>query len=349
MPLKEIRQAAPQPSPVEPTPPRPPEGFSPHVPVIPPRSGHPLPIPTPFPKEIDYPSYDGLPMADNTDQAEEMTDDFQTLVTHFGDDDDVFVATNLLVYYREDDNETRITPDVMVALGRPKGYRGSYKIWEEGHHPPDWVLEIASEGTVKVDVEEKPGTYAGIGVREYWQYDPSGGLLSPRLQGRRLSGLGYEELPRVPVAGAQIAIYSEVLGLRLEFDGKRLRFWDPVGERYLLKPQEEARARRKAEQRQREDAQARRKAEQAQRKAEQRQREDAQARRKAEQARREAEQAQRKAEQAQREEAQARREAERRQREEAQARREAERRVQELRELLASQRTGAQPPGSAED
>ena len=271
-----------------------------------------------------------------------MTDDFQTLVTHFGDDDDVFVATNLLVYYREDDNETRITPDVMVALGRPKGYRGSYKIWEEGHHPPDWVLEIASEGTVKVDVEEKPGTYAGIGVREYWQYDPSGGLLSPRLQGRRLSGLGYEELPRVPVAGAQIAIYSDVLGLRLEFDGKRLRFWDPVGERYLLKPQEEARARRKAErrqhkaeQRQREGAQARRKAEQAQRKAEQ--------------AQRKAEQAQRKAEQAQREEAQARREAERRQREEAQARREAERRVQELRELLASQRTGAQPPGSAED
>ena len=264
--------------------------------------------------EVDYPSYDGLPMADNTDQAEAIVFAFQTLLPHFSWHDDVFVATNLLLYYREGDNKTRITPDVMVAVGRPPGYRGSYKIWEEGHHPPDWVLEVASENTVEVDVNEKPDTYAEIGVREYWQYDPSGGLLDPRLQGRRLTGLGYEELPRVPVAGAEIAIYSEALSMRLEFDGKQLRFWDSVGEEYLLNPQELEQARREAERRQR--------------KAEQRQREEAQARRKAEQAQRTAEQ---------------------RQREEAQARREAERRVQEVRELLASQRTGAQPPGSAED
>ena len=224
---------------------------------------------------MDYPSYDGLPMADNTEQALEMTSDFHALVTYFDDRKDVFVATNLLVYYRERDNKTRITPDVMVAVGRPPGYRGSYKIWEEGHHPPDWVLEVASVGTVKKDVEEKPVTYAEIGVREYWQYDPSGGLLNPRLQGRCLNGLEYKELPQVPVAGAKIAMYSEVLGLRLEFDGKRLRFWDPVGGRYLLNPQEEARARRRAEQAQREEAQARRE-------AERRQREEAQARREAE-------------------------------------------------------------------
>ena len=29
-----------------------------------------------------------------------------------------------------------------------------------------------------------------------------------------------------------------MLGLRLEFDGERLRFWDPVGERYLRTPLE---------------------------------------------------------------------------------------------------------------
>lgn len=89
-----------------------------------------------------------------------------------------------------------------------------------------------------MDVLQKPGIYAGIGVSEYWQYDPTGGLLNSRLQGWRLTGLKYTELPHIPVAGAEIAIDSEALGVRLEFDGERLRFWDPVGERYLRTPLE---------------------------------------------------------------------------------------------------------------
>ena len=328
MPLKEIRQAAPQPSPVEPTPPRPPGRFSPHVPVIPPRSGHSPTVPAPFPKDIDYPSYDGVPMADNTDQADEMTDDFKTLQVFFRDREDVFVATNLLVYYREGDNETRVTPDVMVAFGRPPGYRGSYKIWEEGNHPPDWVLEIASEGTAKVDTEKKPGTYAEIGVREYWQYDPTGGLLVQRLQGWRLTERGYTELPQVPVDGAEIAIYSEVLGLRLEFDGERLRFWDPVDKRYLHTPLEsevrwlEAESRAEAADRGWLEAESRAEA--------------------ADRGRLEAESRAEAAERGRLKEAQARRAAERR----AEA---AERDARELRDRIASERTGTQPPDGSED
>lgn len=205
---------------------------------MPRRIEHAPTIPVQFPADIDYPDYDGLPMADNTDQAFEMTSAYHTLLDFFWERNDVFVATNLLVYYRECDNQARITPDVTVAVGRPQGYRGSYKVWEEGQHPPDWVLEVASEESVEMDVLQKPGTYAGIGVREFWQYDPTGGLLNPRLQGWRLSGLGYTELPHIPVAGAEIAIDSEALGVRLEFDGERLRFWDPVGERYLRTPLE---------------------------------------------------------------------------------------------------------------
>ena len=204
-------------------------------------------IPLQFTADIDYPDYDGLPMADNTDQAYEMTSAYHTLLDFFLERNDVFVATNLLVYYREGDNQARITPDVMVAVGRPQGYRGSYKVWEEGQHPPDWVLEVASEESVEMDVLQKPGTYAGIGVREFWQYDPTGGLLNPRLQGWRLSGLRYTELPHIPVAGAEVAIDSEALGVRLEFDGDRLRFWNPTDERYLLTPWEAERARRESD------------------------------------------------------------------------------------------------------
>ena len=313
MPPKEIDQAV-DASPVGSAPPGPPASSSPHATVAPPRDEHLPETPVSLTEEVDYPSYDGIPMADNTDQAEAIVNAFHTVRAYFWEREDVFVAVNLLLYYREGDNETRVTPDVMVAFGRPKGYRGSYKIWEEGNHPPDWVLEVASEGTVKVDVEVKPGTYAEIGVREYWQYDPTGGLLDQRLQGWRLSGLEYTALPQVRVAGAEIAIYSEVLGLRLEFDGKDLRFWDPVGKRYLHTPLESEEARL-------EEAQGRREAEQALRKSEQ--------------GRREAERAQREAEQGRRKE--------------AQARREAERRVQELRVQLASLRTGTQPPGESEN
>ena len=219
MPLRKIHHDPPQPTPVEHPSPRPPAGFNPQVPAIPKRIKQEPTIPVQSTADIDYPDYDGLPMADNTDQAQTIVDNFQTLRTFFWGRNDVFVATNLLVYYREGDNQARITPDVMVAVGRPQGYRGSYKVWEEGQHPPDWVLEVASEESVEMDVLQKPGTYAGIGVREFWQYDPTGGLLNPRLQGWRLSGFRYTELPHIPVAGAEIAIDSEALGVRLEFDG----------------------------------------------------------------------------------------------------------------------------------
>ena len=270
MPPKEIDQAASQPSPVESAAPRPSADSSPHATVAQPKGKHLPETPVPLTGEVDYPSYDGIPFADNTDQAESIVFAYHALRAFFWQRSGVFVATNLLLYYREGDNKTRITPDVMVAVGRPKGYRGSYKIWEEGHHPPDWVLEVASEESVKVDVEEKPGTYAGIGVREYWQFDPTGGLLNPRLQGRRLSGLEYTDLPQYRVVGAEIAIYSDVLGLSLEFDGERLRIWDPVGERYWLMSPASELALRRSEQARREEANAWRNAERRRDEAERR-------------------------------------------------------------------------------
>ena len=328
MPRKAIDQAAPQPSPVESAAPRPSAGSSPHASVPQPKGTHFPETPVPLTEEVDYPSYDGIPFADNTDQAEWIVFAFNALRAFFWIRNGVFVATNLLLYYREGDNKTRITPDVMVAVGRPKGYRGSYKIWEEGHHPPDWVLEVASGESVEVDVEEKPGTYAGIGVREYWQYDPSGGLLNPRLQGRRLSGLEYTDLPQDRVAGAEVAIYSEVLGLRLEFDGERLRFWDPVDQRYLYTPRESEVGRLEAERRtaiaERRIAIDRRATEAAKRRAAIDRRATEAAKRRIEAAKRGTEIAKRRAEAA-------------------------ERRVEELQTQIASLRAGTKPPDGPKD
>lgn len=52
----------------------------------------------------------------------------------------VFVAADLLWYPLESDNKTKVAPDVMVVLGRPKGDRGSYQQWQEANIPPQVVF-----------------------------------------------------------------------------------------------------------------------------------------------------------------------------------------------------------------
>ncbi|MFM8294463.1 MAG: Uma2 family endonuclease, partial [Microcystaceae cyanobacterium] len=80
---------------------------------------------------IIYPDSDGQPMAENTLQFEWIVIVKENLELLFGDRPDVFVAGDLLWYPVEGNNKIRRAPDAMVALGRPKGYRGSYKQWEE--------------------------------------------------------------------------------------------------------------------------------------------------------------------------------------------------------------------------
>ena len=192
-----------------------------------------------------YPSSDGQPMAESTQQAETMREAAGGLQVFFRDRKDVFVASDLLIYYREAVPAMRVAPDVFVAFGAPKGHRMNYKLWEEGR-PPDFVVEVASPTTVKEDVERKPGLYARIGVREYWQFDPHGDLLSPLLQGRRLVGRRYVELTSERQAGEESRYVSEVLGLHLVSKGTCLRFWDPVRQEFL-RTHAEAEQDRKAE------------------------------------------------------------------------------------------------------
>lgn len=111
-------------------------------------------------------------MADNTRQADEMIGLKTNLDALFADDPDVFVATDLLWYPVEDDNRTRLAPDVLVASGRPKGYRGSYRQWEEGGIAPQVVFEILSPGNRFGEMLRKRDFYDRYGVEEYYLYDP---------------------------------------------------------------------------------------------------------------------------------------------------------------------------------
>ncbi|MDB9311970.1 Uma2 family endonuclease [Spirulina sp. CS-785/01] len=121
---------------------------------------------------ITYPDSDGQPMADNTLQFQWIVVIKENLEILFANDPNVFVAGDLLWYPVEGDNKTRQAPDVMVAFGRPKGYRGSYRQWEEAGIAPQVVFEILSPGNRLAEMNKKLKFYDRYGVEEYYIYDP---------------------------------------------------------------------------------------------------------------------------------------------------------------------------------
>ena len=186
------------------------------------------------PAELDYPSGDGNPLADNTRQAQAMIEFGAMLKRHYRDRDDVFYAIDLLVYYSRPRPDVKVAPDALVAHGVPAGHRDSYQVWVEGK-VPDFVLEVASPSTAAKDRKEKKALYRRLGVGEYWLYDPTGGLHKPRLRGFRLTAAGrYAELVGRRGPGKALAFASPCLGLELRFDGERLRMWDPAEGTYIL-------------------------------------------------------------------------------------------------------------------
>lgn len=122
--------------------------------------------------DVIYPDSDGQLMADNTEQFKWIVTIKENLEAIFVDDPDVFVAGDLLWYPIEGDNKTRRAPDAMVAFGRPKGYRGSYKQWEEANIPPQVVFEVLSPGNRQKEMAEKFQFYQRYGVQEYYVYNP---------------------------------------------------------------------------------------------------------------------------------------------------------------------------------
>lgn len=122
--------------------------------------------------EVHYPDSDGQPMADNTLQFQWIQVIYHNLCWRFADRPDVFVAGDLLWYPVEGNNQLRQAPDVMVAIGRPPGDRGSYRQWVEDNIAPQVVFEILSPGNRLQEMARKLAFYDRYGVQEYYLYDP---------------------------------------------------------------------------------------------------------------------------------------------------------------------------------
>jgi Uma2 family endonuclease len=156
---------------------------------------------------IDYPSSDGLPMAESDFQRNYLIYAVEALGVHFQDREDVYVSGNLFIYYEEGNPQAVVAPDVFVVVGAPKHDRSSYRLWQEPR-APDFVLEVTSRSTRSEDQGAKRGIYAFLGVQEYWQYDPTGDYLVPPLQGARLEGRNYQPLRETTLPDGSPTLHS---------------------------------------------------------------------------------------------------------------------------------------------
>lgn len=129
-----------------------------------------LPVP---PYGLVFPDSDGQPMAENTRQ-------YEAIVTLKGNIEafapaDAFVAGDHLIYVDERDPTVRQAPDVYVAFGRPRGHRGSYKVWEEANIFPQVIFEVLGPSNTAGEMRDKRRFYFHYGAEEYYEFDPEAG------------------------------------------------------------------------------------------------------------------------------------------------------------------------------
>lgn len=213
--------------------------------------------------EIEYPDTDGLPMAESDFQRQYLSYAVEVLRIYFQNHADVYVSGNLFIYYEQGNPKAVVAPDVFVIFGVARRDRFSYKLWQEENKAPDFVLEITSKSTLSEDQGVKRGVYAFLGVREYFQYDPTGDYLEPQLKGLRLVEGNYQPMPTTVLPDGSLVLMSEVLALELRVQADSLRFYNPATGEKLLSHQESEQARTEAEQARMEAEQARVEAEQA--------------------------------------------------------------------------------------
>jgi hypothetical protein len=126
----------------------------------------------------------------------------------------VYLACELPVYYPA---EPMFAPDVIAVVDVEPHSRMRWAVSAEGKGI-DLALEIHVAGNRRKDLEKNVERFARLGIREYFVFDR--GRL--RLTGWRLEEGRRSYRPIVPQHGFYP---SEVLGLELQLEGERLRFY----------------------------------------------------------------------------------------------------------------------------
>lgn len=152
------------------------------------------------------------------------------LAMHLGNPDTTIVSGELYVVIRPTRNMAGSHyPDMLVALDAdPALYEANngYVISEQGK-PPDFVLEIASRHTGRIDVDEKREAYEALRIPEYWRFDETGRYHRTRLAGDRLVGDRYQPIDIEELESDMLQGYSVTLNLHLRWTDGVLGWHDP--------------------------------------------------------------------------------------------------------------------------
>lgn len=200
-------------------------------------------------KEVLYPESDGQPMADNTLQFD-MIVLIKTNLDILFEEADVFIAGDLFWYPVKGAPKKVVAPDVMVVFDRPKGYRGSYKQWEENNIPPTVAIEVLSKSNSAIEMTKKLAFYQAYGVEEYIVINPYTNVFTVLTRQNQLL---------TPVDLSAKIWKSEKLDITMEAQDDTLNFYFPDGQPFRMP--EEWRSEREKERLGREQAEQERDAE----------------------------------------------------------------------------------------
>lgn len=172
--------------------------------------------------KLFYPESDGQPMADNTLQFEYIVK-IKTNLEILYREREVFVAGDLFWYPVEGKPRIVVAPDVIVAFDRPKGYRASYKQWEEDDKVPDVVFEVLSQSNTALEMLRKKNFYEYHGVQEFIIIDPyQYELAAYTRQENKLEEVEIEEN----------SWHSECLGITIKKAKETMNFYFPDGQSF---------------------------------------------------------------------------------------------------------------------
>ncbi len=184
-------------------------------------TGIPVPFPDPPPRHPDE-------MSSHRHIA--LSGGAYLLNWHFGNPETTLIGAELYISQGPVTTTKGLrAPDLLIAFDvDPEAYlrHNAYVISEQGK-PPDFVLEVASHSTGRIDVRDKPAAYAALGIPEYWRFDETGEHHGQRLAGDRLVGERYEPLEIAELADGSLEGYSEVLELYLRWEAGQLKWHDP--------------------------------------------------------------------------------------------------------------------------
>ena len=151
------------------------------------------------------------------------------LVQHFGQPETTIIGAELFLVAARRSRPVRV-PDLLIAFDVDTELyyeQNGYVIADQGK-PPDFVLEVASPSTARIDTVDKRVDYAAFGIPEYWRFDHAGESHGARLAGDRLVGDRYEPIEIVELAPDILQGESQALNLRLRWDHGELGWYDPA-------------------------------------------------------------------------------------------------------------------------